>query len=571
MRRLSLGWLVFLLLSATGSPAAGARLQYEWEGVPRIVAVGDVHGAYDNLVNVLKNAGLIDDELDWVGGEAHLVQVGDVVDRGANSRRCLDLLMELEQEAERAGGQVHVLIGNHEAFHVTGITDHTTPEEFRSYVDLESEDIRERSFMTFFRQQIEAGGTRRRGPNGDARGTFDEKYPPGYFGHREAFEQDGYYGRWILEHNVAVRLNGIVFSHGDWSVEISALGIEKVNEEVRKELRGEASLENGVTFHVQGPLQYRGLAEVPLTDEQQKAHADEVNQILANLQAQRMVVGHTVTKGVIEPRFGGKHISIDTGMLEIYDGGHQIALEIQGDLLSAIHSGGKVPLPDHLDETTTFEYWEDVATVDKNNYTLYVQLSEAYGERGDLEGARRSLEQLFRGSHPVPFGYNRSLGDVYQEMGMPEAAREQYLVFIDGFKSLITQTPSNPLLKNVLIRFCVDKGLELDMAEEMLRQALKESPKDPSFLLTLGRFQIAQRQFRQAVESLEKSIELGTPGYEAYYHLGLARLGMGETAEARQAFELAIQADPTGEGAREELQKLVDSQNLSKEEVQTHE
>ena len=154
---------------------------------------------------------------------------------------------------------------------------------------------------------------------------------------------------------------------------------------------------------------------------------------------------------------------------------------------------------------------------------------------------------------------------------MPEAAREQYLVFIDGFKRLITQTPSNPLLKNLLIRFCLDKGLELDMAEEMLRQALKESPKDPSFLLTLGRFQIAQRQFRQAVESLEKSIELSTPGYEANYRLGLARLGMGETAEARQAFELAIQADPTGEGAREELQKILGSKDLSREEVQTHE
>ncbi|HLE21163.1 MAG TPA: metallophosphoesterase, partial [Vicinamibacteria bacterium] len=235
MRKLSPGWLVFFLLSLTSSPTAATRLQYDWEEVPRIVAIGDVHGAYDNLVSVLKNAGLIDDKLDWVGGEAHLVQVGDVVDRGADSRRCLDLLMELEKKAERAGGQVHLLIGNHEAFNVTGITDHTTPEEFRSYLDLESEDIRERSFMAFFRQQIEAGGTRRRGSTGGARETFDEKYPPGYFGHREAFDRDGYYGRWILEHNVAVRLNGIVFSHGDWSVEISALGIEKVNENVRKE------------------------------------------------------------------------------------------------------------------------------------------------------------------------------------------------------------------------------------------------------------------------------------------------------------------------------------------------
>ena len=42
-----------------------------------------------------------------------------------------------------------------------------------------------------------------------------------------------------------------------------------------------------------------------------------------------MVVGHTLTSGVIESRFGGKHVSIDTGMLELYDGGHRAALEIE--------------------------------------------------------------------------------------------------------------------------------------------------------------------------------------------------------------------------------------------------
>src|SRR5579863_6858289 len=45
-----------------------------WEGVGRIVAVGDVHGDYDQLVAVLKTAGLIDDPLNWLGGKAHLVQ-----------------------------------------------------------------------------------------------------------------------------------------------------------------------------------------------------------------------------------------------------------------------------------------------------------------------------------------------------------------------------------------------------------------------------------------------------------------------------------------------------------------
>ena len=164
-----------------------------------------VHGAYDNLVAVLKNTGLVDDNLDWIGGEAHLVQVGDIPDRGAESRRCLDLLMELEKKAERAGGRVHALIGNHEAFNMVGIFDYTTPDEFRSYLDSESEKLWERAFETFHREATDEARAGDRPPPSmeEVREDFAEQYPPGYFGHRRAFRSDGRYGSWILDHKVA--------------------------------------------------------------------------------------------------------------------------------------------------------------------------------------------------------------------------------------------------------------------------------------------------------------------------------------------------------------------------------
>ena len=51
-----------------------------------IVAIGDVHGAYDNFVQVLQMAGLVDEDARWVGGTTHLVQTGDVLDRGKSLR-----------------------------------------------------------------------------------------------------------------------------------------------------------------------------------------------------------------------------------------------------------------------------------------------------------------------------------------------------------------------------------------------------------------------------------------------------------------------------------------------------
>src|SRR5262245_61495778 len=91
--------------------AAGAtEVQDAWEGVARVVAVGDVHGDKDALVAVLKMVGIIDAQERWAGERAHLVQIGDVPARGPQTRQAFDLLMKLEVEAAAAGGKVHAII-----------------------------------------------------------------------------------------------------------------------------------------------------------------------------------------------------------------------------------------------------------------------------------------------------------------------------------------------------------------------------------------------------------------------------------------------------------------------------
>src|SRR5688572_6124464 len=98
--------------------AAPAQAVSEWDNVPRIVAIGDLEGDYEKFVDMLRTAELIDARNNWRGGRAHLVQLGDIPDRGPNSRQIMDLLMRLEPQARRAGGHVHALIGNHEAMNI---------------------------------------------------------------------------------------------------------------------------------------------------------------------------------------------------------------------------------------------------------------------------------------------------------------------------------------------------------------------------------------------------------------------------------------------------------------------
>ena len=110
----------------------------------RVVAISDVHGAYDAMVATLQNAAVIDEETAWVGGDTHLVIVGDLLDRGPRSRDAMDLMMRLEDEALAAGGQVHVLIGNHEMMNMIGDLRYVSKSEYAAFAKDETQRQRER-------------------------------------------------------------------------------------------------------------------------------------------------------------------------------------------------------------------------------------------------------------------------------------------------------------------------------------------------------------------------------------------------------------------------------------------
>jgi hypothetical protein len=78
-------------------------------------AFTDVHGVLSGVAAALQQAGLVDAELRWIAppGTA-LVGCGDYVDRGAETRRLLELLRRLQGEAAAAGGAVELARGNHE-------------------------------------------------------------------------------------------------------------------------------------------------------------------------------------------------------------------------------------------------------------------------------------------------------------------------------------------------------------------------------------------------------------------------------------------------------------------------
>lgn len=280
-----------------------------WTGVERIVAVGDVHGDYEQFAAVLQSASLIDSRDDWAGGKTHLVQMGDVVDRGPDSRKVLDLLKRLEPQAIRAGGRVHCLIGNHETMVMYGDYRYVSPGEYAAF------------------------------RNDDKR--LAPGHPFGYTALRAAFRASGPYGKWIAGHNTLIRINDTVFVHAGLSPAYAKLPISEINDRVRSELEDFSKLRGGIVLDQGGPLWYRELAEGA-----EAAIGPEVDATLHILNAGRIAIGHTPTDGAILPRLGGRIILTDVGLSRAYTGsGRQACLLIEHGKLYAVHRGRQLELP----------------------------------------------------------------------------------------------------------------------------------------------------------------------------------------------------------------------------------
>jgi len=371
-KRLLVAFLFLVLLA----PAAFAE-DGPIEGASRIVAISDVHGAYDAMVETLRNVDVLDDELNWVGGDTHLVIVGDLLDRGPRSRDALDLMMRLENEAERAGGRVHVLIGNHEMMNMIGDLRYVSKAEYSAFAKDETARDRERWFNSW--------ASRQGGATTMLRERFNSVFPRGYFALSEAFSADGQYGKWLLEKPIIAVINRTAFVHGGLPPVVIEMGLEGVNSGLRKNLstyvRAVATLveagvllptdsfyehERIVTNYVpslndtravldaikaiqrlsdsavlssDGPLWYRGNVKCSGLIEEHR-----LEDALESIGADRVVVGHTPTPNrKVLQRFDGRVVEVDTGMLNFYYKGSGNALVLEGGELLVHNQDGSEP------------------------------------------------------------------------------------------------------------------------------------------------------------------------------------------------------------------------------------
>ena len=247
------------------------------------MAIGDVHGDFSALKRCLEIAGVSDENEKWIGGTTHLVQLGDILDRGDSERSCIDLLFALKTQARAAGGEVHILLGNHELMNVDRDFRYVTPGAWTGW---SSEAGGEDQLLADLLAINKLGSD----PLANCTPTQRER--------ATAFLPGGFMARRLARMPVAVHIGDTLLVHAGVRLAYARYGLDRINAETAAWLRGRGPRPQ-ILDHDDSPLWVRQYSVPNVRDAAER----ELEQVLRTVGAQRMVVGHTpqVRRGTPPP------------------------------------------------------------------------------------------------------------------------------------------------------------------------------------------------------------------------------------------------------------------------------
>jgi hypothetical protein len=231
----------------------------KFENVSKVLAIGDVHGGYDSLVHFLQVNDVIDEQLNWSWNNGHLVFLGDIFDRGEKVTECLWLIYKLEHQADKYGGKVHYILGNHELLILESSLDDVA-EKYR--------------YMTNY---------------------LNISYP-------DFFAPDTEFGKWLRTRNIAIKINDKIYIHGGISPEFMDMdiGLEEMNRLISDFLSERVDTVNlektKFLLGEYGPFWYRGYI-TPHSSYDRISESD-LDDILDYFGVSSIVVGHTNVRDI---------------------------------------------------------------------------------------------------------------------------------------------------------------------------------------------------------------------------------------------------------------------------------
>lgn len=307
-------WGTTILAASVSDPAE------ETDKLPKIIALGDMHGDYAPYEALMRDAGLIDRGGNWSGEDTIFVQTGDIPDRGPDTRKILESLQKLEKQAPLSGGKVIPMVGNHEAMNVYRDLRYVHPGEFTAFATEDSEKRRADNFAAK-REAIETAYREEQADltSNEIKEKWLENMPLGKLEHAIHWSPSGDIGRWVARNRVVYKIGSFLFAHGGFSKEFSRFTLDEMNTTAAEALRTQDRSRSSILRHRLGPLWYRG--NVRGRPDTRNFNANqEIALVLKTYNATHIIVGHTRNEEGIRASRGGRLIQIDTGASAAYGG-----------------------------------------------------------------------------------------------------------------------------------------------------------------------------------------------------------------------------------------------------------
>jgi Calcineurin-like phosphoesterase len=341
-----------MTIKGPGSPEAASRTPTDpgwqmrgvWPPVPRLVAIGDLHGDLGKAKAALRTAGVLDADTDsWCGGTTVAVQVGDILDRGDQEVEIFHLLNRLQRQAAVAGGRLHVMNGNHESMNVLaahtpgGRFKYATPGGLAAFAAWRrNEDVRAAFKLMLFGSKSDRRSETQKHVEAACRAAAPADAAS--VARAEALCMTCAFTKQFLHGKpVALQVGSTLFTHGGWVPEHAARGIDAINADADAWMRGTSCASSTQQPPALPPVLGGSRAVVWARGhgwpDPSKCDCDDLAKALTATPSApaRVVVGHTIQKGGINAACGGAAIRVDVGMSAgCGDGGVQV-LEILDD------------------------------------------------------------------------------------------------------------------------------------------------------------------------------------------------------------------------------------------------
>lgn len=312
----------------------------------RIIAVGDLHGDLEAFLSILKDRNLITETGAWAGKATQLVVVGDYHDRGSDTRYIIDYFMELKKQAIMSGGDLKVVMGNHELMTLQGDLRYATNEELESFQGFpapkfEIFELREKRKYEEIIQAAQESAGQAWAPVRIINGKKVKTRLP----KRSRQEVEGYvaahfgtakYATWVRETEAMIRIGKTFFLHGgltEWVFSTSYLKVNQMIKDWVSIFQGLMPLSENMkttewSIGDMGPLWDRSMA----TDE---LETNDVKRMLTALDVDRIILGHT-TFPEVQALYENQVFVIDTGNSVFYEGGQLSSIEILNNQIPTV-------------------------------------------------------------------------------------------------------------------------------------------------------------------------------------------------------------------------------------------